>query len=407
MNQILEYSPNKNSGGGSSGSDKIVRVFAVLLILFALLFIGIGGYGYIKKNKTVEQASANTPSQAKITVEKQETTAIIKVSHDKAIEKIFYSWNNDKEIVEKVNGSSEKEIEVQLPKDKNTLNVKVVDIDGVETYYKEEISSKNGTDIVNPVIELAVTEDKKLRITATDETEIAYVTYKWNNDEEIREDVSEDDKKKIEFYIDILKGNNDLTVIAVDANNRVTTETKSFAGVTKPEVKIVVAADKKSVTVSCNHENGLKEVKLKVNNDELPVDIGTENPKDINFSYDLPEGNTTVKVIATSVDDTTTEATEEIIPDEPEETLNENIAINIAKSETDPTKIEVSTNYSEGIKEIKLNVNDVDYPVDIGTENPESASFNLDILPGNNKITLTVIGADDTQNIKTEEISGE
>ena len=50
MNQILDYSPNKNSGGNSSRTDKIVRVFAVFLILFALCLLGVGGYGYLKKN---------------------------------------------------------------------------------------------------------------------------------------------------------------------------------------------------------------------------------------------------------------------------------------------------------------------------------------------------------------------
>ena len=39
MNQILDYSPNKNSGGNSSRTDKIVRVFAVFLILFAVYAI--------------------------------------------------------------------------------------------------------------------------------------------------------------------------------------------------------------------------------------------------------------------------------------------------------------------------------------------------------------------------------
>ena len=36
MNQILDYNPNKSSGGGTSGSDKIVRGFAVILAIFAI-----------------------------------------------------------------------------------------------------------------------------------------------------------------------------------------------------------------------------------------------------------------------------------------------------------------------------------------------------------------------------------
>lgn len=410
MNQILEYSPNKNSGGGASGSDKIVRIFALILIIFALCFIAVGGYGFIKKNKNVTDVNAPTQTEAKIEVEVSDTTATIKVSHDKAIEKVIYSWDNDKEIVDKGNGTSQKEIEIQLPAGEHTLTIKVVDVEGFETSYKKSITSENGTDIVNPEIKIVVTEDKKLKITATDETEIAYVTYKWNNDEEIVVDERDEEKKKIEFEIEILKGNNDLTVIAVDANNRTTTENKSFSGVTKPEVKITVASDKKSIHVDCFHEKGLKKVTLNSNGTDYDVAIGDGTPTDVNFDFALPEGNATIKVTATSVDDTVTEATEEIVPDQPEEPAepsgNENIVINISKSEEEKKAL-ISAEYSEGIKEVKLNVNDVDYSVGLPEENPTNVSFGLDLVEGNNRITLTVIGTDGTENSKVEEISGE
>lgn len=410
MNQILEYSPNKNSGGGASGSDKIVRIFALILIIFALCFIAVGGYGFVKKNKNVTDVDAPTQTEAKIEVEVSDTTATIKVSHDKAIEKVIYSWDNDKEIVDKGNGTSQKEIEIPLPAGEHTLTIKVVDVDGFETSYKKSITSENGTDIVNPEIKIVVTDDKKLKITATDETEIAYVTYKWNNDEEIVVDERDEEKKKIEFEIEILKGNNDLTVIAVDANNRTTTENKSFSGVTKPEVKITVASDKKSIHVDCFHEKGLKKVILNSNGTDYDVAIGDGTPTDVNFDFALPEGNATIKVTATSVDDTVTEATEEIVPDQPEEPAdpsgNENIVINISKSEEEKKAL-ISAEYSEGIKEVKLNVNDVDYSVGLPEENPTNVSFGLDLVEGNNRITLTVIGTDGTENSKVEEISGE
>lgn len=408
MNQILEYSPNKNAGGGSSGSDKIVRIFALILIIFALCFIGIGGYGFVKKNKNAIDTGTVTQTEAKIEVEKLESTAIIKVSHDKAIEKIIYSWDNDKEIIDKGNGTSTKEIEIPLPAGQHTLTVKVVDIDGAETSYKQDITSENGTDIISPEIQIKVTEDKKLKITATDETEISYVTYKWNDDEEIVVNERDEEKKKIEFEIDILKGKNDLTVIAVDANNRTTTENKSFSGVTKPEVKVTVSSDKKSINVNCSHENGLKKVTLTVNGTEYEVGIGDGNPVSASFDYTLPEGNSTVKVTATSVDETVTEATEEIIPDEPEETSkNENIMISIGRSVENSKKAVVSAEYVEGIKDLKLNVNDVDYTVNLPEENPTNISFELDLVEGNNRITVTVIGTNDTENTRVEELSGE
>ena len=41
MNQILDYNPNKSSGSGkASGSDKVVRIFAIILIVFAVCLVG-------------------------------------------------------------------------------------------------------------------------------------------------------------------------------------------------------------------------------------------------------------------------------------------------------------------------------------------------------------------------------
>ena len=69
MNQILDYNPNKgSSGGGSSKSDKIVRVFAVLMGIFGLFLLGNAAYSLYKNNQqsaTVEQA----PAKASIVVE--------------------------------------------------------------------------------------------------------------------------------------------------------------------------------------------------------------------------------------------------------------------------------------------------------------------------------------------------
>ena len=88
MNQILEYNPVKNSGGGSSGSDKIVRVFAVILAIFAICLLAGGAYG-IYKNNSKSNLPAQAATKAQINIEQKETTAVIKVKHDKVIEKLI------------------------------------------------------------------------------------------------------------------------------------------------------------------------------------------------------------------------------------------------------------------------------------------------------------------------------
>ena len=88
MNQILDYNPNKSSGGGSSGSDKVTRVLAILLIGFAICLIAAGVFNLTKNNKE-NTPVVSTTTQAKITVEKKENVVEIQVSHDKVIEKLI------------------------------------------------------------------------------------------------------------------------------------------------------------------------------------------------------------------------------------------------------------------------------------------------------------------------------
>ena len=312
MNQILDYNPNKSSGGKPSGSDTIVRVFAVLIACFAVCLIAGGIYGVVKNKETVAEAPV-APTEAVITTEKLETTVKVLVSHDKAIEKLIYSWDSGKENNVKGTGEASMEADVPLLAGTHTLTVKVTDIDGVEAIYQEEFTSETGEDKIYPVIDIGLTDQKKLKVVATDETSIDFVTYRWNDEEEVKVEVTEDDDKKIEFEIEILKGRNDLLIVAVDKNNNSTTETKTFTGVTKPDITVTIAADKKSGDVKCFHENGIKAITLKINDMDYNVEISEENPTEVSFP--LPElelGTNKIFVTATSVDDTVTEVTEEI-----------------------------------------------------------------------------------------------
>ncbi len=403
MNQILDYNPNKSSGGGTSGSDKIVRVFAVILAIFAICLLAGGAYG-IYKNNSKSNLPAQAATKAQINIEQKETTAVIKVKHDKVIEKLIYNWDSEKENTIKGSGESAMESEISLFAGEHTLNVKVIDIEGNETIYDQVITSEAGEDKLYPVISLNVNnETKRLVITATDETAIDYVTYRWNDEEEEKVEV-EDDEKKIEFDIEILKGKNDLTVIAVDKNKNTTTELKSFSGVTKPDVKVTIAADKKSADVYCFHENGIKEVKFKINDQDYNGDIGEEQQKEIRFNgIALPEGNSTITVTVSSVDETETVVTENV---EATPTNEDEINISIEKSEATEGNATIKTSSPAGIKEIKLNVNDVDYNVDLqGQIALEVGPFDIELVEGSNKITLTVISANGTEKQEVKEIT--
>jgi len=301
MHQILDYAPN-NKPNKSGGSDKIVRVFAIILIIFALALIGVVGYGMISNKNSNSDVQEIT--YANIDVVSQDAQATITVTHDKAIQKLIYSWNTSSERTISGDGKFLEET-IDVPAGDNTLHIKVIDENGVETTYDEEIYSEQGVDIISPVIELAVTDEKKLKITITDETALDFMTYRWNEDEE-ETIYAEEGSKQIETEIEILKGENDLTIVAVDSSSNTTSERKSFTGLTKPEITVTLSADGSSIDIKATHEKGIESVAYNFNNVDYNVGIGDGTPTSIEFQQKLEVGYNRIILTVKSVDGTET-----------------------------------------------------------------------------------------------------
>ncbi len=404
MNQILDYNPNKSSGGNSSNSDKIVRVFAVILIIFALCLLGSGIYN-LTKNKESETQKTAAPTQAKIDVEQTDTEIIIKVSHDKAINKLTYKWDTDKEVTNSGNGESTMEVKVPLLSGEHVLDVKVTDIDAVESTYQGTFTSETGVDSTYPEITLEVTPESKLKITATDETEISFITYRWNEDEEVRVEATEEGQKEIVEEIEILKGKNDLTVVAVDKANNSSNKMESYTGLTNPEITINVSEDKKSADIICSHENGIKEIKLNLNGQELGVELPEENPKDVTVPIVFEEPTNKLVVTVISVDDTEKVAEEEI---QSEEAQTENIEIRMEQLEDDSSKVAISATTESGVKEMYLNINGAEFTVDMSSLPEDSKEVVLDPIELTDDVTtikVTVISKNDVEKVDEKEFT--
>lgn len=315
MNQILDYDPNKKSGGSSSGSDKVVRVFAVLLVLFALGLLISGAIG-IHNNSKAKKTNEDKPTYAKIeATQGEDGKVVVSVSHDKAIEEMFYSWDSSAERSFKGEGLTTLEKELDLPAGTHTLHVKVVDVNKVETSFEKEFTAEDGLDILNPVISINVIDGegedklKKLKITATDETKLDFITYRWNDEEEIKVEAEENNPKEIVVEIDILRGVNDITIVAVDSSNNTTTETKNFTALTKPDVVVMLSEDQSTLQIETSHENGIKKIYYTLNGREYQAIFGEDGetpPPLVNFTQPLDEGYNRFILTVTSVDDTET-----------------------------------------------------------------------------------------------------
>lgn len=310
MNQILDYTPNKSSRNSPSGnSDKIVRVFAILLVIFSLCLLGSGLFSIMKNRKT-ENVDEVTPTYAEISAVQEGDQAIITVTHDKVIESMVYSWNSDAERQVKGDGKKTLEKTLDLPAGQNTLYIKVIDINGVESSFDQEFTAESGVDIMSPVISLDIVngeEEKMLKITATDETKILFLTYRWNDEEEIKVEASEDNEKEIVAEIPIMRGTNDITIVAVDAENNTTTETKSYTGLTKPEIVVSLSEDGSTLIIKTTHENGIKQVYYTLNDNPFQGSFEEQgNPKEVEFTQVLDEGYNRIVLTVTSVDGTET-----------------------------------------------------------------------------------------------------
>ena len=305
MNQILDYTPNK-SPKKSSSSDTVVRVFAILLVIFSLCLLGSGLYS-IYKNKEAEKQVEETPTYATIEAVQENDQAVITITHDKIIESMVYSWNSDAERSVKGDGQKTLEKVLDLPAGENTLHIKVIDVNGVETSFSQEFTAESGLDIMNPVISLSIVDgetEKMLRITATDETKIDFITYRWNDEEEVKVE-AEDNDKEIVAEIAIMRGTNDITIVAVDSENNTTTETKSYTGLTKPEIVVTLSEDGSTLVIKTTHENGIKKIYYTLNDNPYEGEF-EDSPKEIEFTHALDVGYNRIILTVTSVDGTET-----------------------------------------------------------------------------------------------------
>lgn len=297
MNQILyveKKSKRKNRGTTNLEIKKIVYFFSIAIIVLGVVFVGQASYGMYKSKVEEEKLSRTVPVA---TVEKDGTNVKITVSHDRAIEKIIYSWNNEETIVISGNERIKFEEYIALPAGNNILNLKIIDVIGNESEYNKEFISEVGKDITKPKIELSVVGNY-VKIIATDETELAYVTYRWNDEVETTINPNETENAKIEQSVEILKGQNKLTVSAVDKSSNAITKTETFEGRVKPEIEVYIEGD--SLVIKAKHEDGIEKIQYNFNNKDY--DVKGQGTKELEYKQKLDVGYNKIIVKAYSSD---------------------------------------------------------------------------------------------------------
>lgn len=184
-----------------------------------------------------------------------------------------------------------------------------IGIVGIGSYFVYDYAKNNLFNKENPPISTEETkkdnikidfsaEGNNVKVKATGEKELAYLTYRWDENEETKIEINDTD---IEQKIEIPKGLHTLTVIVVDIDNISETKTQEVKGVTKPKVEIATDGSDNFIIIATDEE-GLAKVEFIINETEkylLKLDGRTE----LEYPYPLHDGENRVKVKVYNVND--------------------------------------------------------------------------------------------------------
>ena len=241
-----------------------------------LLLVGVGFYS-MSQNQVQQQEENVEPT---ITIEnKTENTILLKIIHQKNIDRVEYGWNDEEMTVLYGNNGKYLDEEINIPSGNNTLHVLVVDVDGNETTYDKQYERES-----NIKIEVS---GNKIRITYSGDTKISYMTYRWDEEEEKRVEVQSDN---IDEEIEAIKGLHTLTIIVVDENNNTDTKVQKINGVSKPKVEVVTDEQKEHFVIKASDEDKISKFSFRLNQDdsqEYEMELKDNEFKEI--EYILPD----------------------------------------------------------------------------------------------------------------------
>lgn len=296
MNQILFTQDKRNSN--SQDTKKIVLFFSVSLIIFGLILFGQGVYGIVKKDSTQVNKDDETT-----TISLQQNNSgevIINVNSQTIISELIYYWNSEASQTISGNGNTTMQQIITMPAGQNTLTVKTIDVNGKQ---KTETQTFK-LDVDKPNISLSVIGNK-IKIAVDSKADLAYVTYKWNNEQEKKMDMTTfEDKTKYEVEVEIPKGKNTLLVTATDIYENKSEKSQEVKGIAKPVfAKPVINEPYITFTVT-SEDDDIKTIEFFYNGKNYKITEDaikkSQNAKKVSYKLTLEKGKNTLIVKATT-----------------------------------------------------------------------------------------------------------
>lgn len=316
MNQILMIDnkpkqPKKRSKGakGSSGPieiKNIIRFFAIVIIVFALVIISHSSYAIY-----VDAKGNNTDDLAQITITRFNDTITVNVQSTYVVNKFKYNWQDSEQTSIPEDSTSFQVEGIILPSENNVLTIVLEDETGRAVTYTKEIIL-DGIDIVKPIIETERGQGSSVIITATDETQIEYMTYALDDGEEIRIDKNNENDTVIEYVVtNIERGEHTLYVTAVDSfGNIETVETTVKISTDRPVINSIdVDKETGTLLINASDQDGLQTIEVNLNGAVYRMD--DVNRTEAIFTLNLQEGTNTLYIKLTNVNGISAEGTTE------------------------------------------------------------------------------------------------
>ena len=223
--EIWKKKERRGLEGKVADAVKIIRFFAISLIIFGIFNIGTGSYAIYKRSQDI----ANTPIKPIITIKKKsEKQLTLVIESEIAINEVCYSWNNDQETKINGNGRAIIEEDIEFPAGENMLNIRAVDASGQTESLQQSFKRES-----NIMIQVE-NADPNIKIKLSGKEQIAYMTYRWNDEEEVKLDINAIESEQ---EIKALPGENILTITAVDINNETETIDKTIEGLASEETE--------------------------------------------------------------------------------------------------------------------------------------------------------------------------
>lgn len=342
MNQILDHSGPKKIKMQKNPEDtaKIIRVFACLVIVFAICFIAKGVYSLVGNDAFGKTNASNEFDGPRIVLKANDDILEIEVSYDSPIEEVSYQWyrgnvsaseiaaydnshvddtsnmeddeegiDDDTDIktlgeLQSQKGTGETLMRFQnigIPKGDSTIHVVAKAQGNVIREFVQSYHTDVGVDKIKPEIKIE-TQGSKVIATATDETEIDYIVYSINEGSEVQVKDRLDKKTvRAEIELDTVVTNN-IRISAVDKGKNTSVYTQEidvFAG--KPTIEFAAEPDLSKIYVNVKYAKGITKIEYEFNGESFEEEFASPK-KEYEFELKCVAGHNLVSVKAYTED---------------------------------------------------------------------------------------------------------